>query len=263
MNRNFVEYHKSIAEEMASLKNRIRNLIGSSHHLTDGEFKEIIVRKTLRNHLPKNLSVAHGFVCFPEGNSTQLDIMTLRQDKPRIFQDGELAIVTSDAVEAIFEVKTRQQSVTQLKATLNKLADNAEKIRKNGNSTCKAGLFIHENQRSSIDHDCVLEAINASAKGSNHRVIDWVAYGNNHFYRFWFYSPEQDRNVCYTKWHSYKLDKLAHAYFISNVIWDLSGEMNKKNQFAWFPLPDGKENSKIGDIEMDIDYTNTRNLNNG
>ena len=45
--RNFLEYHKSIARELEATKDRIRQLIGDKHWLTDGEHKEAVLRRVL------------------------------------------------------------------------------------------------------------------------------------------------------------------------------------------------------------------------
>lgn len=240
MDRNFEEYHKSIGAEMNSIQDRIRNLIGGSHWPTDGGYKETIVRKTLRNHLPASVSVGHGFICYPEGNSHQIDILLIRTDKPRIFQDGELSIVTADAVEAIIEVKTRQHH-TQLQETLGKLSEDVKKIRENGSPNCKAGLFVHNGGNRPEQYTKVLGGLADAAKEDKKRVVNWVAHGNDSFYRFWeksqFYSPQSKG-----AWHAYNLKGLAQAYFVSNVIWGLSGSSETQNsKFAWFPLTEGKE----------------------
>ncbi|MFA6568638.1 MAG: DUF6602 domain-containing protein [Victivallales bacterium] len=240
MERNFEEYHKSIAAEITSIKNRIRNLIGNSHWLTDGEHKEAIIRRILRDHIPEIHMVGTGFVCFPDGNSSQIDILITRRDKPKLFTDGELTIITADAVDAIIEVKTNQ-SISAIKDTLKKLSIDISRIRKNGSPSCKAGLFIYETMDCTDKHMRVLAIIKEITNANLDNVINWVAVGNDDFYRFWKKGEDVNSEIPGPVWHAYELKNLSHAYFISNVVWELSKDNKLVNQFAWFPVSGGKE----------------------
>ena len=91
---NIRQYHESLTLELDALKNRIRNLV--AHWPTDGEWKEAALRTMLRRHLPGNALVGRGFIVGRSYSSTQLDLLVLRPDKPTLFRDGELAIVTPD-----------------------------------------------------------------------------------------------------------------------------------------------------------------------
>jgi len=107
--QNFLTYQKSIGEALKIEQNRIRDLIGSSHWLTDGEHKESILRKVLKNFLPEIYRVGTGFVCYPnieEGgaNSSQIDILITSKDFPTLYKSGELHFVTPECVNAIVEV---------------------------------------------------------------------------------------------------------------------------------------------------------------
>jgi len=69
-------YHKSIALELDDSKNRVRNLIGSRHWLSDGEHKETLLRRLLRSHVPETVNVGSGFVYLGvDDSSHQLDIL--------------------------------------------------------------------------------------------------------------------------------------------------------------------------------------------
>ena len=110
---DLVAYHKSISAELTSNKNRIRNLIGSVHWLTDGEHKESILRKVIENFAPEIFRIGRGFVCYPssrntdEKSSKQIDILITSKDKPTLYKDIDLHLVTADSVKAIIEVKTK------------------------------------------------------------------------------------------------------------------------------------------------------------
>ena len=243
MQRNLLEYHKSIAEELQVAQNQIRNLIGSAHWQSDGEHKEAVLRKTLRAHLPETVQVGKGFVCYPDGEtdtSRQIDILLTSRAKPALFRDGEMTVVTPDAVEAIIEVKTNLAGA-QIEETLRRLANDAERIRRlRPHPPCGVGLFVF-GEITANDEQVLNHLINI-ADGSPDRAVSWIAAGPDRFFRFWtrgtedVYSP-----VGGPVWHSYQLDGLAHAYFVSNAVCDISGNVPRAMEFPWFPIPGGKE----------------------
>lgn len=248
---NYLEFHKSIAKEIITTKDRIRQLIGGRHWQTDGEHKEAVLRKVLRNHLPESARVGRGFVCLENDTSTQIDILVTAYEKPTLFKDGELLLVTPDAAKAIVEVKTSLNSRNDLRNTFNKLADNIERIRSNRNLDCYAGLFVYENpqNQNSIDDSVVLEELQAAVNDQQYRVINWIALGPNRFFRYWS-SGYDVASICTGAcWNSYELSEgLGHAYFISNIVWDISthsqgvvDHYNHHMQYAWFPVEGGKE----------------------
>lgn len=49
---NYVEYQKSISNELLSIKDRVRNFIDDHHWGEDGRYKEIILSHIVRQHLP-------------------------------------------------------------------------------------------------------------------------------------------------------------------------------------------------------------------
>ena len=95
---DYLEYHKSLVKELRATRDRVRNLIGRNHWQTDGEHKEAVLRRILSSHLPESLQVGSGFVCYRDRVSTQIDVMIVSKNKPTLFRDGTLFIVTPDAV---------------------------------------------------------------------------------------------------------------------------------------------------------------------
>ncbi|MCL4502438.1 MAG: hypothetical protein M1438_11395 [Deltaproteobacteria bacterium] len=243
--RNFLEYHKSIASELNATKDRIRRLIGNQHWLTDGEHKEAVLRKVLRTHLPESVRVGRGFVCFKNESSNQIDILVTSYDRPTLFKDGELVLVTPDAVQAIIEIKTALRSGPDIENVIKKLSKNVKEIRSNGNKNCQAGLFVYEEpeNRNRIEDSLVLRALQSAANGQEGKVVNWIAFGPDRFFRFWS-NGRWDVRSPYDGpvWHSYELNEgLAHAYFVSNVVWDVSRQNTLDMQYAWFPVEGGKE----------------------
>jgi hypothetical protein len=51
-------------------------------------------------------------------------------------------------------------------------------------------------------------------------VVNWVAAGPDLFFRYWHNGNDVASPVHGPVWHSYELKNLAHAYFLSNVVWD-------------------------------------------
>lgn len=278
MDRNFVEYHKSIASELDAISNRIRHLIGSAHWLTDGEHKEAILRKAISNYLPEAFHVGRGFVCYPGGqSSTQLDILITTKSKPTLFKDGELVFVTPDAVRAIIEVKTSQTS-SEIKETAGKLSDELQRVRECQRSmdSCWGGIFVYKpgsglkksaasaGNDLATSHRNLLLALNGASKDidfSANRVINCASIGKSSFARFWTNGSRAGNTIVGTDtWHSYELEDdlkgLAQAYFLSNLVSHLSqGIMfdDFDSQYAWFPIHDGKESHRKGFIRTEDD----------
>ncbi|MDH7578310.1 MAG: hypothetical protein QHH75_10955 [Bacillota bacterium] len=181
--RNLINYHRSIARELEATKNRVRDLIGNLHWQSDGEHKEAVLRKALRNYLPENVLVGKGFVCYKSGipqTSKQLDILIVSKSRPTLFKDGEFVIVTPDAVKAIVEVKTKISSRDELLGALKKLGEDAQRIRNEKNDcrceNCWAGLFIYDDI--SLDYQTLLEACRNAANQDVLRVVNWAKQGD-------------------------------------------------------------------------------------
>ena len=54
---NYMDYQKSIAQELASVKNRIRDFIDGNHWGEDGRYKEEILKEVLADKLPSYASI--------------------------------------------------------------------------------------------------------------------------------------------------------------------------------------------------------------
>jgi len=235
---DFLQYHKSIAKELQVTKNRVQNLIGTCHWPTVGKHKEAILRKVLKDHIAETFHVGTGFVCGPNATSHQIDILISSRDRPILFGDGELRFVTPDAATGIVEVKTRLPG--NLYKFLRNLADDAEMIRTYGNPRCVAGLFVYElDNRNSLER--ILQITREVANGNERRVINWIAAGPDIFVRHWCRGEEVQSDVQGPVWHGYVLEDLAHAYFLSNIVWDTCPNLDLGIQYAWFPLKNGKE----------------------
>src|SRR5215510_13798348 len=101
---NVPAYYRSLTSELEAVKDRVRNFIAGNHWLTDGEWRESVLRAIMAQRLPSNVNIGRGFVITEDGPTTQCDILIYRSDRPILFRQGDLAFVTPDAVVAIIEV---------------------------------------------------------------------------------------------------------------------------------------------------------------
>ena len=83
MPQNIRRFQVSITQELELTKNRVRDLIGNANWAEEGRYKEAILRKSISQFLPKNLSIGTGFIIANDDHeygregriSTQLDII--------------------------------------------------------------------------------------------------------------------------------------------------------------------------------------------
>ena len=256
---DFVQYHKSIADELKATQDRVRNLIADHHWLTDGEYKEVILRTLLRSRLPESFHVGRGFVCYQDSPSKQLDVLITEKSKPTLFREGDLVIVTPDCVEAIIEVKTRLDSPKDLLEALDTLAEQTHRIRDSeSGGRCWSGLFVLNGPEHQTDDAYreeargVLEAISQACQSRHESAIDCVAFGANIFVRYWSDGIPRT-NTQEPGWSCYVFNNPAHAglapaFFLGNLVWELSSPNNHHMAYAWFPV--GKERYRVAYIGL-------------
>jgi len=222
------------------LKDRIRNL--ATHWATDGEYKEAALRMVLRRHLPSSLIVGRGFIVTPNDSSTQLDLLIVDGNKPTLFRDGDLMLVTPDCVRAVIEVKTSLDCSTEVEECANKLADVGRLCRVHGNGVPWLGIFSYEGPLQ--DDTLLLNAIENAAEKTG-VPINCVAYGKDYFVRYWpkneFERGDDRQEPRYARWRVYRLEHLASSYFVGNVVDSLTKLDRQNSSYAWFPLTDGKK----------------------
>jgi len=253
--QNFSAYQQSIGKQLKIEEGRIRDLIGSSHWLTDGEYKETLLRKVLQMFLPEIYRVGTGFVCYPNrrgvgDNSSQIDILITSKAFPTLYKSDELHFVTPECVNAIVEVKTKLTNGKNIRTELLKLSDNIEKIRENlvEGQECWAGLFIYNEENLSGEE--VLNALQEVSQGEQNRVINCVTVGENMFFRFWENGHPQSGIGEIPVWHSYKINSFSMAYFIGNIVAFLSLIFTNMASDAIFPIEDTKENKRESYIKL-------------
>lgn len=252
---NIRKYHESVGREISDVRDRVRNLIGDAHWLSDGEHKEAVLREVLKRHLPGIVGCGTGFIVTPSGPSDQIDILIYDSRKPTLFHQGDFVIVTPDCVKAAIEVKTDKG---QLREGIDHLAKLAEQVRDpNLFGSCWTGLFVFE--ADGLRPRTVLDHLADAANGNDHLVVNCVAAGSDTFARYWDLNDgepyvEAESGVTplplgLQSWHSYDLRALAPAYFIGNVV-DAISEFTGDSQWCWFPEKSGKESVRTGMIGL-------------
>ncbi len=265
---NTSDHFRSLSLEIDALKNRVRNLIDYAHWPTDGEWKESVLRTILRRYLPADIGVGRGFVITPDACTGQIDVLLYDTSKPILYRDGDLVIVTPDAIKGIVEVKTSMPSAADV---FDRLMDNVAFIRdairptggealqnlmgfgNNSNTRQEifAGLFCYEWDYSPRKTQTLLTALQESAQGNQDRTIDYLSIGDSLFIHYWRYfkEPPADALIQNDLWHAYHTDRLARGYFVHNIVASVAQSSVDRNKPLWFP-PEGKEFSKVASISL-------------
>lgn len=235
-------YFDSISQELQSLQNRVRNFLATSPYwLTDGEWKESVLRSILGRHLPHTVLVGRGAVIRDDDNSRQIDLLIYSSESPVLFRDGELVFVTPDAIVGVIEVKTSLNN-RSFDNALGQLIEQARVISYPARPIRFIryrkffGLFAYE---SSVSSRHALEALREAATQTDGTTIDLVCLGYDHFIKWWHYDPLNHRRPV-NRWHSYRFQNKAAGYFIHNVVEAVSPYSVEDNQEVWFPR-EGKE----------------------
>ena len=242
--QNFAAYRASISNELQTARDRIRNLIGDAHWQTDGEHKEHILRRIIRNHAPEIFRISRGFVCYPRSgkSSGQIDVLISPKSLPTLYHEDDLVIVTADAAKAIIEVKTKLQRGQGFEQSVRKLCDNLEQIRKHSSNEdeCWGGLFIYEDARRLTDR-YVLETLQHATRRRLNRVINCVSVGTDLFVRFWPHGHPKTSPEASPMWHSYRRYNLPQPYFIGNAIAHITPDISDDDIASWFTMRGTKE----------------------
>jgi hypothetical protein len=240
-----LEYFRSITLELQALKNRVRHFIRDRQWLTDGEWKESVLRAVLRRHLPQDVGVGRGFVITQEGPSTQIDILLYDRSRPVLYGDGDLVIITSDACKGIIEVKTHVDGVT-LQRAIQKLSDCRDYVSRTAQCQPFTGLFVFDYESDSFQD--LLTSLKEAAAGSSRRVLNCVSLGTSLFTRYWWLAPEAPQRPVYI-FRAYKLVDMAPAYFVHNAVEHLCEHSVLPNNELWYPA-EGKEAHTLGQISL-------------
>lgn len=111
---NHFRYLTSLAQELSTQANRVRDLLGDTHWLTDGGHKEFLLIELLRRHIPFGMIASRGFV-ISETDSTkrsrEQDILIVdAMEEGPVFNQGGVIIAFPRAVRAAISVKTEMSN---------------------------------------------------------------------------------------------------------------------------------------------------------
>jgi hypothetical protein len=165
-------YLTSLADELVSQSNRVRDLIGDGHWLSDGHHKEYLLIGILSRHLPAGFIASRGFVIHPgrpDLRSREQDILIVDSAaEPPVFHQGNMVVAFPRQVKAAISVKSRlglsevQDSVAGLNEVTTLVASETDAQR------IWSGIFAFEAsdtvaKNPIIAYDYLEKAISASA----------------------------------------------------------------------------------------------------
>lgn len=217
---NYIDYQKSISDELIALKDRVRNFIGDANWSEDGRYKELILIDVFKRVLPSHVGVGTGFVIGNNSSITkQIDIIIYDSRIPQLFKKDSFVITTKESVYGIIEVKTKLNN-TDLLTTIDNSLHNGRIIIGNGKNRIFNGIFCYENDATFSDN--VKEKI-LSTKGK----LNHLSLGEDKFIHFW---NKGKPNQTYTNDHYgiYNMNKLSFGYFISNLVAHVYEKDDKK-----------------------------------
>ena len=253
--QNLPEFQKSIGKELLTIKNRVRNLIGSANRGEEGRYKESVLKKMIREYLPHNLSIGNWFIVSKnEGQShisKQIDIIIYDNRYPVVFRDEDFVIITQDMVKAIIEVKSKINSSwnNDLRNVVNNLKRLEDfkilqrKIRKN---SVFSWIFAYEKGMQ----------VNRLTDQNNYtwvklKYVNHISLWNGVFFKSWINSqhgrpsPHSDSNVNWSSpfFNIYNIGGYSFGYFLSNLLHIVSSpNLEERSPFSFtIPDPDGKE----------------------
>lgn len=247
---NFLEYRKSISDELISLKDRVRRFIDDKHWGEDGRYKEIILSEKLREYLPENVLIGTGFVmCEHNSTTTQIDVIIYRNDIPVLFKKENFVIVTKESVLGIIEVKTTLSS-RNIEEAIRKAHNNGLLI----GPQIFNGIFSFDCE---YDFQNLMPPLLTSSLKSYAGYINNITFGKDIFMKYWL-ANHPTTSYDFNHYSFYKIEDLAFGYFISNLIEDVHIQQNNVGisqtlNNMLYPIEEGKEVHKIHSIKVTLD----------
>ncbi|CAM4392188.1 DUF6602 domain-containing protein [Flavobacterium terrigena] len=249
---NTVEFHKTTTKELLAIKDRVRLLI--SHWGEDGNYQEAVLKTIIKRFLPKNYSIASGFVIKQNQErgshepSKQIDILIYNNNFPVLFSEGDFVIVSADSVEAIIEVKAnlKNQNPEKVIRKANEIGQFIFNAKSNHLKPLFNGIFSyvgHERLRVLDSENLRIKIRNANNtinedERSHLFKVNHISFNKDIFYKFWN-TRDNDRNG-----YLYDIEDLSFSFFISNLISHLNEESVMFNNQLWFPI-DKEQRSQI------------------
>ncbi len=229
---DFLGYHRSLADELEAVKNRVKYL--TSHRATKGSFKEAALRSVLRRHLPEKLRIGTGFIVNRRSEcSTQIDLLLVDSDHPTLFKDGDLLIVTPSAVRGVIEVKTKLSGQQELTNSTRKVLDCKLLCHESpGWQGIFTGVFVYD-----ASNDQALNLAQAAKTCYDERkgLLDAFCYGTSCITSRGTV-PQNNGDPIESPCIVWETPGLAPAYFNSAIVSKLSSFEMMVSSSAWSPL---------------------------
>lgn len=235
---NLNEYHKATSKELLALTDKVRNLI--QNWGDDGRYKEAVLKNVIRRFLPEKFMIGTGYVIKQtdvrgeHDPSQQIDLIIYDDASPVLFKEGDLIILTPDAVRGIIEVKAnlQNQGITNV---LKKANANGQFIfsgKENKKQKFFNGVFSYEGYSDGFN----IDTFSKNYRDSNTDFeadpdykkfkVNHVSLNKDWFVKLW----DGDSNP-----HSlYNIQDLSFSFFISNLIDTLSNKTVRRNNFIWY-----------------------------
>lgn len=224
---NRERYLRSLADELSAQSQRVRDLIGDRHWLTDGTHKEFLLAEIIRRHVPGSHLVAKGFVISP----LESDICSREQDilvvdissEAPVFNQGGVIVTFPSALRAVISVKTtlRMRELRDSADTLSSALEVASHAGVDLTRIWSGAYFIESSdtvsERPSTVYGYLEEAIRAqcSAPGDLLRKSagpDLVATASRLVYRLYRNDDDSAKVV------GFDCGGLASAVFLAHVL---------------------------------------------
>ena len=206
--------------------------------------------------MPADVSIRTGFIVIIENNriktTKQIDLIVYDNSYPILFKEGDFVILTPEPIRGIIEVKTKIKSSgkNSIREILMESYKNASMILKAKQSENVSDHFF--NGVFSFDSDVGHRAALNTYKKHLSQTFEDRSSSESELLRVKSHVNNMclDQNIFmraeYHRFAAYRLNQLAHSYFISNLLVYLKfKKMGDPN--SWFAFSD-KSSREIGSI---------------
>lgn len=247
---NSLKFQRSITQELETVKDRVRDIIGDRNWPEEGRYKEAILVKAIQSQLPSHISIGTGFIVREIddqqiSSSKQHDLILYDNRKPLILGYGDFIVATPSNVLGVIEVKSNLTPTTFSKA-FKKLETSLAKLIDDPNSVF-IGLFSFS-FTGTIDNKTVVDVLRKSKK-----IINHISLGETYFVRYWMSHQGElltpKVQTIHDFYNTYALQSLSYSYFISNILHRTVPDIDDR-YFHSFPIAGTKEVMRCETIEI-------------
>jgi len=247
--RSLPKYYQSFSKELEVTKDRVRNIIGSAHWISDGTHKEAILQDVLKRFIPQKYAISSGFILSNDGEtcSKQLDIIIYDQASPVLFNSSNFVIIPAQYVRAVIEVKTSLSTVSKLIDALENLYT-IQSIMDKSSDNVYFGIFSFGYQHfSNIGPEAVAQKLFTSIKEfyRNKRLQDTRLTDLHFLQRRTLTSLCMNGQLYGLHWNDstqrepefglYDTEEQSFNFFVSNLLSTLDNNAINLSKPLWFP----------------------------